>query len=155
MTEENILVHDDFFDSWKAAEERYIKELNWITEVKKSCSRETLTLRRMLPADTSKTTHYNNIVEEAYRRAQEIGANYFICASNWLPVFYFAAGFESIKGGIAIQGSYTAGTYKDLPVVVSPTMDSFEMLCGADTPEPEYSIENIDSSKLILLKLED
>ena len=155
MAEETTKVYDEFFDSWKESEERYVKELNWIKEVKKLCERETLKLRRILPADTSKTTHYNNIVEEAYRRAQEIGANYFICASNWLPVFVFAEAFERNLPMGAVQGSYTSGTYRGLPVIISPTMDSFEMLCGADTSEPEYNIETIDSSKFILLKLED
>ena len=155
MTEENITVHDDFFDSWKESEERFVKELNWINEVRKLCKSEVLNIRRLLPPETSKFDHYNNIVDEAYLRAQNIGANYFICASNWLPVFYFSEGFERTKELTPVQGSYKAGTVKGLPVIISPTMDSFEMLCGADTPEPEYNIETIDSSKFILLKLED
>ena len=55
----------------------------------------------------------------------------------------------------AVQGSYISGTYKGLLVIISPTIDSFEMLCGATTPEPEYNIDSIDGSKFILLKLED
>ena len=156
MIEEKNIAHDDFFDSWKAAEERYVKELNWIKEVKKLCEPEVLnTKRKAIPEGSSKVEHYNNIVEEAYQRAKNIGATYLICASNWLPVFCLAAAFERNVAIGAVQGSYISGTYKGLPVIISPTMDSFEMLCGADTPEPEYSIENIDSSKLILLKLED
>lgn len=155
MTEEKNIAHDDFFDSWKAAEERYVKELNWISEVKKSCSHEALALRRMLPSGSSKVEHYNNIVEEAYQRAKSIGAAYLICASNWLPIFYFSERFERTKELTPVQGSYKAGTVKGLPVIISPTMDSFEMLCGADTLAPEYNIDSIDSSKFILLKLED
>lgn len=155
MTEEKNITHDDFFGSQKESEERYIKELNWISEIKKLCAHSILTLRRMLPPETSKVDHYINIVEEAYQKAQSIGATYLICASNWLPVFYFSDGFKRDLTIGAIQGSYTAGTIKGLPVIISPTMDSFEMLCGADTPTPEYNIENIDSSKFILLKLED
>jgi hypothetical protein len=155
MTDANTIVQDDFFERWKESEERYIKELNWINEAKKLCGQDTLKLRRLLPAGSSKTDHYTNIVKEAWQRAQSIGATYLIAASNWLPIFLFAEDFESIKGIGAIQGSYTAGTYKGLPVVISPTMDSFEMLCGADTPTPEYNIENIDASKFIFLRLED
>lgn len=155
MTEEKNIAHDDFSDSWKESEERYIKELNCINEIKKLCGHSILTLRRMLPPETSKVDHYTNIVEEAYQRAQSIGATYLICASNWLPVFYFSDSFERDFTIGATQGSYTAGTIKGLPVIVSPTMDSFEMLCGADAPTPEYDIENIDSSKFILLKLEN
>lgn len=142
--------------NWAEAEKRYYKERDWLLEVKKLCERSTLTLRRMLPPETSKVEHYNNIVEEAYQRAQSIGATYLICASNWLPVFCLSVAFErSFPIGMGVvQGSYTAGTIKGLPVI-SPTMDSFEMLCGADTPTPEYNIENIDSNKFILLKLED
>ena len=156
MIEETTKVHDDFFESWKAAEERYVKELNWITEVKKLCEPEVLnTKRKAIPEGSSKVEHYNNIVEESYQRAQSIGAGYFICASNWLPVFCLAAAFERNLPVGAVQGSYISGTYKGLLVIISPTIDSFEMLCGADTPEPEYNIDSIDGSKFILLKLED
>ena len=141
--------------NWAEAEKRYYKERDWLNEVKKLCERSTLTLRRMLPPETSKVEHYNNIVEEAYQRAQSLGATYFICASNWLPVFCLSAVFERSFTTGAVQGSYTAGTYKGLPVIISPTMDFFEMLCGADTPAPEYNIESIDASKFILIKLED
>lgn len=141
--------------NWAEAEKQYYKERDWLLEVKKLCERSTLTLRRMLPPETSKVDHYNNIVEEAYQRAQSIGTTYLICASNWLPVFYFSEGFERNKESIPIHGSYKAGTVRGLPVIVSPIMDSFEMLCGADTPTPEYNIGNIDSNKFILLKLED
>lgn len=141
--------------NWVEAEKRFYKERDWLIEVKKLCEHRTLTLRRMLPPETSKVDHYNKIVEEAYQSAQSLGATYLICASNWLPVFYFSEGFERNKESILINGSYKAGTVRGLPVIISPTMDSFEMLCGADTPAPEYNIESIDASKFILLKLED
>ena len=66
-------------------------------------------------------------MEEAYQRAKNIGAAYLICASNWLPVFCLAAAFERNVTIGAVQGSYISGTYKGLPVIISPTMDSFEM----------------------------
>lgn len=141
--------------NWAEAEKRYYKERDWLNEVKKLCERSTLTLRRMLPLETSKVDHYNRIVEEAYQRAQSLGATYLICASNWLPIFYFSEGFERNKESMPINGSYKAGTVRGLSVIVSPTMVSFEMLCGADTPAPEYDIESIDASKFILLNLED
>jgi hypothetical protein len=150
------VAHDDFFDSWKTAEERYVKERDWLLEVKKLYTPEVLNIKRQaIPEGSSKVAHYNNIVEEAYQRAQSIGATYLICASNWLPIFSLTAAFESIKDIGAVQGSYTAGIYKGLIIVISPAMDSFEMLCGADTPTPEYNTENIDAGKFILLKLED
>ena len=141
--------------NWAEAEKQYYKERDWLIEVKTLCERSTLTLKRLLPPETSKWDHYNNIVEEAYQRAKSIGATYLICASNWLPVLCFSESFEKTKTPIAITGSYEAGIVKGLPVIITPCLDSFEMLCGADTPTPEYSIENIDASKFILLKLED
>ncbi len=140
---------------WTEVEKQYYKERDWLLEVKKLCERSTLTLRRMLPPESSKVDHYNKIVEEAYQRAQNLGTTYLICASNWLPVFCLSAVFERNKESIPINGSYKAGTVRGLPVIISPAMDSFEMLCGADTPAPEYNIESIDASKFILLKLED
>ena len=145
-------------EQWKAAEERYVKERDWLIEVKRLYTPEVLNIKRKaIPEDSSKVEHYNNIVKEAWQRAQNIGAAYLIAASNWLPIFAmsFSHDFVKTEGIGAVQGSYTAGTYKGLPVIISPTMDSFEMLCGADAPEPEYNIESIDSSKFILLKLED
>lgn len=142
--------------NWVEAEKQYYKERDWLIEVRTLCKHDTLTIRRtIIPEGASKVEHYNNIVEEAYHRAQSIGATYLICASNWLPIFCFSVAFERSFPIGAVQGSYTAGTYKGLPVIISPTMDSFEMLCGADTPAPEYNIESIDASKFILLKLED
>lgn len=141
-------------EQWKKSEERYIKERNWLLEVKKVYTPEVLNLKKWaIPDGSSKVTHYTNIVEEAWQRAQDIGATYLICASNWLPIFRLTAAFENVIDVAAIQGSYTAGIYKGLLVVISPAMDSFEMLCGADTPTPEYGY--IDISKFILLKLED
>jgi hypothetical protein len=142
--------------NWAEAEKQYYKERDWLNEVKKLYTPEVLNIKRQaIPEGSSKVAHYNNIVKEAWQRAQSIGATYLICASNWLPIFSLTAAFESIKDTGAIQGSYTAGIYKGLLIIISPAMDSFEMLCGADTPTPEYNTENIDASKFMLLKLED
>lgn len=141
--------------NWAEAEKRYYKERDWLNEVKKLCKFETLSLRRMLPPETSKVDHYSRIVEEAYQRAKSLGAAYLICASNWFPVLCFSEDFERNKELLPISGSYKAGTVRGLPVIISPAMDSFEMLCGADTPTPEYNIETIDAGKFVLLKLED
>ena len=142
--------------NWAEAEKQYYKERDWLIEVRTLCKHDTLTIRRMtIPDGTSKFDHYNNIVNEVWQRAQSIGATYFIIASNWLPILRFSDSFEIDVGIGAVHGSYTVGTFKGLSVIVSPTMDSFEMLCGADTTEPEYNIASIDSSKFILLKLED
>lgn len=150
------VAHDDFFDSWKAVEERYVKERDWLIEVKKLYTPEVLNIKRQaIPEGSSKVAHYNNIVKEAWQRTQSIGAAYLICASNWLPIFSLVEDFERINSTGVVQSSYTAGTYKGLLIVISPIMDSFEMLCGADTLTPEYNIETIDAGKFILLKLED
>ena len=143
-------------EQWKAAEERYVKERDWLIEVKKLYTPEVLNIKRQaIPYGSSKVAHYNNIVKESQQRVQSMGASYLICASNWLPIFSLAEDFERIKYIGVVHGSYTAGTYKGLLIIISPAMDSFEMLCGTDTPTPEYNTENIDASKFILLKLED
>ena len=143
-------------EQWKAAEERYVKERDWLIEVKKLYTPEVLNIKRQaIPYGSSKVAHYTNIVKEAQQRAQSMGAAYLICASNWLPIFSLAEDFERPKDIGVVHGSYIAGTYKGLLIIISPAMDSFEMLCGADTPTPEYNTENIDASKFILLKLED
>ena len=143
-----------FIEQRKAAEEQHAKEHAWYKRVKELCTSETLALKRTLPAGESKIDHYNNIITEAYDRAMSIGATYFIVAANWFPIFCFAKDFER-NFDIAIYGSYTAGTYKGLPIIVSPGLDSFEMICGAEAEVPVYNIESVDVSKFMLIKLED
>lgn len=145
---------EDIIAQWKATEEQHAKEHAWYKRVKELCTSETIALKRTPPAGESKIDHYNNIITEAYDRAISIGATYFIVAANWFPIFCFAKDFER-NFDIAMYGSYTAGTYKGLPIIVSPYLDSFEMICGAESDMPTYDIENIDTNKFILLKLED
>lgn len=141
-------------EQWKKSEERYIRERNWLLDIKKVYTPEVLNLKKQaIPEGSSKVVHYTNIVEEVWQKAQSIEATYLICAPSWLPIFRLTAAFENIIDVSAIQGSYTAGMYKGLFIIISPVMDSFEILCGADTPMPEYGA--IDTSKFILLKLED
>lgn len=141
-------------EQWKTVEDNIVKEHAWYSRIKELCSSEVLNLRRMLPAGESKINHYNNIVNEAWQKATSINATYFIIASNWLPIFAFAKDFKLNKD-IQITGSYTAGTYKGLPIIASPCLDPFEMICGALESTPTYDIENIDAGKFVVLKLED
>jgi len=141
-------------EQWAAAEERLEKERTWINEVKELCKLNIVKLSRRLPVGVSRVEHYNNIIDEVYYRAMSTNANYFIIASNWLPIFSFTADFEMTET-MPIQGSYVAGTYKGLPIIVSPCLGSFEMICGADTPTPEYNTAAIDMNKFMFIKLED
>ena len=152
LDESNELVR--LLEQQKIAEERYIKELTWVDKVKELCSSGVLRLTRRLPVGVSKYEHYNDIINEVYYRAKSINAEYLIIASNWLPIFCFAEDFKR-NTNVPIQGSYTAGTYKGLSIIVSPCLDSFEMICGVDTETPEYNIESIDDNKFMLIKLED
>lgn len=138
----------------KAEEVQLEKELVWCKRVKEISSSDVFTLTRKLPAGVSKFNHYNNIINEAHLKAASIGAKYFIVAANWLPIISFATDFEMTRN-ISIQGSYVAGTYKGLPIIVSPCLGSFEMICGADTPTPEYNTAAIDMNKFMFIKLED
>ncbi len=156
MIDKTTITQDDFFAQWKAVEERYLKELNWIKEVKRHCTPEVLSIRKKaLTEGDSKVEHYTKIITEAWQRAQEINSTYLICASDIYVVLCLTNDFIRTNDIGAIQGSYSAGTYRELPVIVSPALDKGEMLCGADTPTPEYNINSIDASKFIMLKLED
>lgn len=144
----------NLIEQWKVAEDRYTKELAWVDKIKELYKQKALKTKRTLPVGVSKVEHYNDIIVEAYYNAMSINATYFIVAANWLPIFSFAADFEMTRT-IPIQGSYVAGTYKGLPIIVSPCLGSFEMICGADTPMPEYNIVAIDINKFMFIKLEN
>lgn len=144
----------DLIEQWKVAEDRYTKELAWVDKVKELCKLNIVKLSRRLPVGVSRVEHYNNIIDEVYYRAMSTNANYFIIASNWLPIFSFTADFEMTET-MPIQGSYVAGTYKGLPIIVSPCIGSFEMICGTDTPMPKYNTADIDINKFMFFKLED
>lgn len=157
MTE--ILTNLETLIAQKKAEEVQLeKEQAWYKRIKELnsdvFSLTTVILTRKPPIDVSKFDHYNNIVNEVYLNAASIGAKYFIVAANWLPVFSFAADFEMART-MPVQGSYITGTYKGLPIIVSPCLDSFEMICGADASMPEYNTADIDMDKFMLIKLED
>ena len=138
----------------KAEEAQFKKELDWCNKLKEIGNSDIITLTRKLTAGVSKFDHYNNLINEVYVKASSIGAEYFIVAANCLPIFCFATGFE-MTTNIPIQGSYVAGTYKGFPIIVSPCLDSFEMICGAGADMPDYNVESIDISKFILIKLYD
>ena len=138
----------------KAEEAQLEKELAWCNKVKEIGNSDIITLTRKLTAGVSKFDHYNNLINEVYVKATSIGVKYFIVAANWLPIFCFATDFEMTRD-IPIQGSYVAGKYKGLPIIVSPCLDSFEMICGADTNMPDYNVESIDISKFALIKLDN
>jgi hypothetical protein len=144
----------DLIEQWKTAEDRYIKELAWYNKVKEFYKQRVLKTKRMLPVGVSKVEHYNDIIAEAYYSAMSINATYFIVAANWLTIFSFATDFEMTRN-MPIQGSYVAGTYKGLPIIVSPCLGSFEMICGAEAPAPEYNTAAIDMNKFMFIKLED
>jgi hypothetical protein len=132
-----------------------------------------IALRRSLPAAVSKVEHYNNIIDESellaqafiFKRTKRLMPNYVIITADIFPLFSFHRDFK-VNSAAQINGPYCCGTYKDMPVIVSPFLNRGEMLWGVNdetTPgvvtfvntENKVCNKIVNYSNFVMCKLED
>ena len=132
-----VIEADEFVD------DDYDEEIRLTTKIVEACEESgnvnILPLRRSIPAEFSKSAHYTDIVEVAellaetslFQSTRRFRPNYLLISSDLLPVLLFHREF-TIEPCIKINGIYVAGKYKNLPVLVSPTLDRGQMIWGVN-----------------------
>ena len=165
--ESDIFVEDDYF----AETSLHIDLVNTCEE---SGNIEVLPMKKLSkPEEVSKFDYYNDIVSDAemiaelvvYKNTMKFKPNFIMCSSAWLPILRFSEHFK-MSPPQPVVGPYIAGTYKQLPVIVTPVFDKGEMMWGVNdkmTPgvvtfinEEEKICNKIaNPSNFVLIKLED
>jgi hypothetical protein len=128
---------DEFFD------DPFDLEVSLITRMKEACEDsgnvEDVPQGRIIPEGRSKFEHYSALTDIMHRLAdarifkntKKFRAEYLIMASDLLPVFIFSPEFKRVPLS-KMQGMYVTGSYKNIPVLVSPILDKGEMLWGVN-----------------------
>jgi hypothetical protein len=128
---------DEFFD------DPFDFELSLITRMKEACEAsgnvEDVPQGRTIPEGRSKFEHYSALTDVMYHLAdarifkntKKFRAEYLIISSDLLPVFVFSPDFKP-EPLSKIHGMYVTGSYKNIPVLVSPILNKGEMLWGVN-----------------------
>ena len=134
---------------------------------------EVLSQHRTLPEGWSKFQYYNSVVDESealanaviYKNTKRFRPNFIMMSSDLLPVFVFTRHFEQ-NPCIRLNGIYIAGKYRNLPVLVSPTLDRGQMIWGVNETlssgvvtfvnnEGKVCNKIVSPDHLVLIKFED
>ena len=128
---------DEFF------EDPFDFEVSLITRMKEACEAsgnvEDIPQGRTIPEGRSKFEHYSALTDvmyhladaRIYKNTKKFRAEYLIMSSDLLPVFVFIPDFKPVPLS-KIHGIYVAGSYNNIPVLVSPVLNKGEMIWGVN-----------------------
>ena len=134
---------------------------------------EHLNIRWQIPEGRSKFEHYNDIISEAeevacmklFMNTKRFRPNYVIVSSDMVPIFHFCYDYKPSEVDWTTPCTYVAGTYRDLPVLVSQVLTHHEMIWGVNneiTPgvvafakDNKICYKIANPSNFVYLKLED
>lgn len=121
-----------------------------IKDVVKACEEAgnalTLHRHRAVPEDLYQIDYYDSILDEAedlagmllFKNTDMFRPTYLVISSDLLPLFRFTKHFRMkhphTEPPYIVKGTCTVGTYKDIPVLVSPFLDRGQMLFGVNQP---------------------
>lgn len=152
-------------------------ELSLITRMKEACevsgNVENVPQGRTIPESQSMFEHYNALTNIMhcladaciYKNTKKFRADYLIMSSDLLPVFAFTRDFKP-EPLSKIYGMYVAGSYRNIPVLISPVLNSGEMLWGVNedkspsvltflNKEDQVCSKVVNPASLLLMKLHD
>lgn len=128
---------DEFFD------DPFDLEVSLITRMREACEAsgnvEDVPQGRTIPEGRSKFEHYSALTDvmyhladaRIYKNTKKFRAEYLIMSSDLLPVFVFIPDFKPVPLS-KIHGIYVAGSYNNIPVLVSPVLNKGEMIWGVN-----------------------
>ena len=128
---------DEFFD------DPFDLEVSLITRMKEACEAsgnvEDVPQGRIIPEGRSKFEHYSALTDIMhhladaciYKNTKKFRAEYLIMSSDLIPVFVFSPDFKP-EPLSKLHGMYVTGSYKNIPVLVSPVLDRGEMIWGVN-----------------------
>jgi hypothetical protein len=162
---------DEFFEN------PFDLEVSLITRMKEACEAsgnvEDVPQGRIIPEGRSKFQHYGALTDimhhladaRIFNNTKKFRAEYLIMSSDLLPVFIFSLDFKS-EPLSKIHGMYVTGSYKNIPVLVSPVLNKGEMLWGVNedksssvltflNDEDRICSKVVNPNSLLLMKLKD
>lgn len=162
---------DEFFD------DPFDLEVSLITRMKEACEAsgnvEAVPQGRTIPEGRSKFEHYSALTNVMYHLAdaciykntKKFRAEYLIMSSDLLPVFAFSPDFKP-EPSSKMHGMYVTGSYKNIPVLVSPVLNKGEMLWGVNEDKSSSVLtflndkdhmcsKVVNPTSLLLMKLKD
>ena len=162
---------DEFFDDPSDF------ELSLITRMTEACEAsgnvEDVPQGRTIPEGRSKFEHYSALTDIMYcladasifNNTKKFRAEYLIMSSDLLPVFSFSLELERVPLN-KMHGMYVAGSYRNIPVLVSTQLDTGEMLWGVNedksssvltfiNDEDHICSKIVNPTSLLLMKLKD
>jgi hypothetical protein len=162
---------DEFFD------DPFDLEVSLITRMKEACEAsgnvEDVPQGRTIPEGRSKFEHYSALTDvmyhladaHIYKNTKKFRAEYLIMSSDLLPVFIFSPEFKRVPLS-KMQGIYVAGSYKNIPVLISPVLNRGEMLWGVNEDKSSSVLtflnnkdqmcsKIVNPKTLLLMKLHD
>jgi hypothetical protein len=162
---------DEFFD------DTFDLEVSLITRMKEACEAsgnvEDVPQGRTIPEGRSKFEHYSALTDimhcladaRIFKNTKKFRAEYLVMSSDLLPVFVFSPEFK--KAPLSkMQGMYVAGSYKNIPVLISPVLNKGEMLWGVNEDrsssvltflnnKDQMCSKIVNPKTLLLMKLHD
>jgi hypothetical protein len=162
---------DEFFD------DPFDLEVSLITRMKEACEAsgnvEDVPQGKTIPEGRSKFEHYSALTDiihrladaHIYKNTKKFRAEYLIMSSDLVPVFCFSPDFKPALI-IKMHGIYVTGSYKNIPVLVSPILDKGEMLWGVNEDKSSSVLtflnnkdqvcsKVVNPNSLLLTKLKD
>lgn len=149
---------DEFFD------DPFDLEVSLITRMKEACEAsgniEDVPQGRTIPEGRSKFEHYSAITDvmyhladtHIYKNTKKFRAEYLVMSSDLLPVFVFSPEFK--KAPLSkMQGMYVAGSYKNLPVLISPILSKGEMIWGVNEDKSSSVLTFLNNKDQICSKV--
>lgn len=149
---------DEFFD------DPFDLEVSLITRMKEACEAsgnvEDVPQGRTIPEGRSKFEHYSALTDimhcladaRIYKNTKKFRAEYLIMSSDLLPVFVFSPEFK--KAPLSkMQGMYITGSYKNIPVLVSPVLNKGEMLWGVNEDKSSSVLTFLNNKDQVCSKI--
>lgn len=149
---------DEFFD------DPFNLEVSLITGMKEACEAsgnvEDVLQGKTIPEGRSKFEHYSALTDimhcladtHIYKNTKKFRAEYLVMSSVLLPVFVFSPEFK--KAPLSkMQGMYVAGSYKNLPVLISPILSKGEMIWGVNEDKSSSVLTFLNNKDQICSKV--
>jgi hypothetical protein len=149
---------DEFFD------DPFDLEVSLITRMREACEAsgnvEDVPQGRTIPEGRSKFEHYSALTDimhcladtHIYNNTKKFRAEYLIMSSDLLPVFIFSPEFK--KAPLSkMQGMYVAGSYKNLPVLISPVLNKGEMIWGVNEDKSSSVLTFLNNNDQVCSKV--
>ena len=148
-------------------------EIALVSRLTELCESEPLNIRWRIPDGCPKFEHYNDIMSEAeevagmkmFMNTKRFRPNYVIVSSDMVPILMLCADFKKCDVDWTTVTTYVTGTYRDIPVLVSPALTHHDMIWSVNneitpgivafTKEDKVCYKIANPNNFVHIRLED